>query len=122
MSIEDFRDLEVWQRAMELQRASFALARALPVEERFALASQIRRAANSVVSSIAEGHSQGTRANYRRYVAIARGSNRELHAHCLSAESVGYVSRREIEQPVALSVRVGQMLTKLHARLGDSET
>jgi len=121
VSIDDFRDLEVWQRAMTLQSASFSLARLLPVEARFELPSQIRRAANSVVTNIVEGHGQTTRANYRRYVGIARASNRELHAHLLSAVAVAYLQPHDIEEAHVLIVRVGQMLTKLHDRLAPSD-
>jgi four helix bundle protein len=121
VSINDFRDLEVWQRAMELQTLAFRLARRFPIEARFELGSQIRRAANSVVTNIVEGHGQTTRPNYRRYVGMARASNRELHAHLLSAVGVDYLAPDDITDATVLGERVGQMLTKLHDRLAPPE-
>jgi four helix bundle protein len=114
----DFRDLEVWHRAMELQRLSHAVARRLPAEARRELGSQIRRAASSVVSDIVEGYGQPTRANYRRYVGMSRASNRELLAHFLCAVNVGYLEPRDVASAIALGDRVGRMLTKLYDGLG----
>ena len=121
VGIEDFRDLEVWQRAMELQRACHGVARRLPAEAKFELAAQLRRAAGSIVANIAEGHGQSTRANYRRYIGLARGSSREVQAHLLSIVDVGYVSRDDVATASDLNERVGKMLTKLYNRLGDRD-
>jgi four helix bundle protein len=120
VGIDDFRDLEVWQRAMDLQRSSHAVARRFPPEARYELGSQLRRASGSVVTNIVEGHGQSTRANYRRYVGIARGPAREVHSHLLSAEDVGYVTHSEVAESLELVERVRQMLTKLYDRLGDA--
>ena len=114
-----FRDLIVWQRAMALVRASYALAGRLPVDERFALASQIRRAATSVTSNIAEGHSRPHRRDFLRYLAIAHASLKELDNHLLTLESVGYVHREEITTPLALSEEVSRMLTAMRRRLAE---
>ena len=75
--ILSFRDLDVWQKSMALAEACYLAARQLPASETFGLARQIRRAAVSVASNIAEGH-QLPRASYRHHVCIALGSIAEL--------------------------------------------
>lgn len=121
MGIDDFRDLEVWQRAMELQRACHGAAARLPAEAKFEMAAQLRRAAGSIVANIAEGHGQATRANYRRYIGLARGSSREVQSHLLSIVHVGYLTRKDLEVTSELNERVGKMLTKLYNRLGERD-
>ena len=73
-----YRELIVWQKAMALAEASYAVAGELPDIERFGLASQMRRSAVSVASNIAEGHERRSRADYRRFIAISCGSLAEL--------------------------------------------
>ena len=73
-----YRELIVWQKAMALAEASYAIADELPDIERFGLASQMRRSAVSVASNIAEGHERRSRADYRRFIAISCGSLAEL--------------------------------------------
>ena len=119
MAARDFRDLIVWQRAHELVREAYGVARRLPGEERFELASQIRRAATSVTSNIAEGHARPYRRDFVRYLAIAHASLKELENHLLTAETVGYVDREAIATPLALSDQVSRMLTAMRRRLAE---
>jgi four helix bundle protein len=76
--VRGYRDLDAWRHAMELCRACYVLVGALPSEERFALGSQIRRAACSVPMNIAEGYGYGTRPVFLKHLRIARGSLAEL--------------------------------------------
>src|SRR5690242_3428082 len=76
--IKHHRQLIVWQRSMELLKQSYAIARCLPAEERFGMASQLRRAAVSVPANIAEGHSRVHRGDYVHHLSIARGSLAEV--------------------------------------------
>jgi four helix bundle protein len=76
--IRTFRDLEVWQRAMDLVKAAYALTGKLPQHERYGLASQIQRAAVSVPANIAEGHARDSTREYLRFLSIAIGSLAEL--------------------------------------------
>jgi len=73
-----FRDLVVWQRAMQLTVAIYRLSQKFPREEIYGLTSQIRRSAVSVPSNIAEGHGRLNSGEYRQFLGIARGSNFEL--------------------------------------------
>jgi len=72
--INDYRDLRVWQRAMDLIIEMYRWTSDMPPEERFGLTSQIRRATVSVASNIAEGYGRGTRPDYIRCLRLARGS------------------------------------------------
>jgi four helix bundle protein len=72
--IRGYRDLIVWQRAMNIAEATYRVTRAFPREEMFGLTSQARRAAASVAANIAEGYGRGTRPAYASFVRIAQGS------------------------------------------------
>ena len=71
-------DLEVWQESMRLAREIYRASAAFPTDERYGLTAQIRRAAVSVASNIAEGAGRGSKAEYARFLLIARGSLMEL--------------------------------------------
>lgn len=77
-AIKSFRDLDVWKVAMDLAVACYDLAGFLPSAERFELGAQIRRAAVSIPSNVAEGHSTGASRRYANHVRIALGSAGEL--------------------------------------------
>jgi four helix bundle protein len=77
-AITSYRDLQVWQRAMELATAVYQLAKFMPNREEYRLTGQMLRAAASVPANIAEGHMRGTRKDYANFVNIARGSLAEL--------------------------------------------
>ena len=78
MPERSFRDLIVWQRAIELSLAIYTLTRAFPRHELFGLTSQLRRAAVSIASNIAEGEGRGTPGEFKQFLGIAKGSNAEL--------------------------------------------
>ena len=73
MAIRHYRDLEVWQKAMDLVEQVYRLAKALPPEERYGLTSQIQRAAVSIPANIAEGHGRLHRGDYVHHLSMARG-------------------------------------------------
>jgi len=87
-----FEDLVVWQRAMLLVREIYAVTRHFPADEKFGLTSQLRRAAVSVPSNIAEGHERETTADYIRFISIAEGSLAEARTQLRIAADLGYCS------------------------------
>ena len=107
------RNLVVWQRAIELTMASYALAKRLPATERYALANQIRRSASSVPANIAEGSGRLYPREYGRFISIARGSLMELDTHLEVAVRAGYVTEADRRKPLALIDMIGRMLTRL---------
>lgn len=113
--IKDFRQLDVWQRAVDLSVEAHHLSKRLPLEEKYALGSQLRRAAVSVCANIAEGYGRDSRAEYVRFLRIARGSISEVIALLIVAERVGYASSADMKVLHALSDRIRAMLTRLIA-------
>ena len=115
MQIEfNYRKLVVWQKAMQMVGLVYAELEKLPLEEKFALTDQIRRAAISVVSNIAEGAGRSTNKDYAHFLAIARGSLYELMSELEIAEQSGYIIiSTEIESLAAEIARMlGSMLKK----------
>jgi four helix bundle protein len=90
--ITSFRDLQAWQLAMDTVDRTYDLLLTFPIEERFELAGQIRRAAVSVPSNIAEGHSRRSLRSYLNHIGIALGSLGELDTEIEIAERRGYCS------------------------------
>lgn len=120
MPARSHRDLEVWQRAMDLVVESYAVSRALPRDELFGLTSQIRRASVSVPSNVAEGYGRIHRGDYVRHLSIAAGSLRELKTLLEITYRLGYLDKSALRGPVRLADRVGQMLHRLTQRLSKS--
>jgi four helix bundle protein len=88
---KSFRELKVWNRAIELTTLVYALTAEFPKAEVYGLSSQMRRAAVSIASNIAEGSARGTRKDFKQFVAIARGSNSELQTQLVIAGRLGFI-------------------------------
>lgn len=99
--------------------ALYAATRRFPPEERFALTAQIRDAAVSVPSNIAEGHARRGRKDYRRLVNYAKGSVAEVETQLLLAIALKFGRRQELKHLLALYEEIGRMLTTLEQSLGD---
>jgi four helix bundle protein len=109
------KDLEAWQRALTLAEQIYQSTKLFPSEERFGLSSQMRRAAVSVPSNIAEGAARKSRQEFLQFLHIARGSLSELDTQVILAIRLKYVS--EETEVVAEIQRVGRLLTGLIAKL-----
>ena len=113
--IQSYKDLMVWQKAMELVKLTYDLIKALPNEERFALADQMRRSAISVPSNIAEGFERGSPKEYLRFLSIAKGSKSELMTQVEICKMLGYKKNtNEIEQ---IGDEIGKMLNTIIKKL-----
>ncbi|HET9783585.1 MAG TPA: four helix bundle protein [Terriglobales bacterium] len=93
----DYRDLRVWQSAMELTESVYALAKLLPGEEKFALSDQLRRAAVSIPANIAEGQARGHIREFLRYACMARGSLAELETLVQLVARLNYATAPQIQ-------------------------
>lgn len=89
MRMKRYEDLLLWQKAMELAKMVYLLQRGLPKEEMYGLGDQIRRAVVSVPSNIAEGYGRGRDAEFKRFLAISRGSLFEVKTQLQLAEDIG---------------------------------
>lgn len=115
--IKDFKDLIVWQRAMELVTEVYRLVKKLPNEERFALSDQIRRSAISIPSNIAEGQGRNSTKEFIHFLSIAKGSKAELETQLLLCVKVNYLTNLEIKTFTTLIQEVGKMLNALQKSL-----
>ena len=114
---QNFEDLLVWQKAVELAVQIYALTRKFPGEERFGLTSQLRRSAISVPSNIAEGRGRLSDGDFRQFLGVAQGSTYEVLTQLLIAKRLGFGSPDAIAQCEDLSNEVSKMLNALIARL-----
>lgn len=112
-NIQSYRDLKVWQKAMDLVEECYMLAEKLPPSESFGLISGIRRAATLVASNIADGKGRNNTAEYLQKLSAASGSLKFLETQILIVDRLKYLSMSEIEPSLGLSEEVGKMLTKL---------
>jgi four helix bundle protein len=117
VGIRSHRDLRVWHLGLELTKRIFALTRGFPEDERYGLALQLRRAAVSVPSNIAEGHARGSARDYGRFVRMALGSIGEMETQLLISRDLPRVNVADVDATLALLTRVGQMLTRLEGAL-----
>jgi four helix bundle protein len=115
----DFKDLIAWQKAMDLVTEVYRLTKSFPNDERFGLTAQLRRAAVSVPSNIAEGQARHSGADFRHFLHQARGSLAEVQTQLLIARNLGYISdadRRRLEERTEEAARILNGLTKAIAR------
>lgn len=88
--VESFRDLIVWQRSIELCVAVYEFTRGFPGDELYGLRSQLRRAAVSIPSNIAEGCGRRSTGEFLQFLGVARGSNCEVQTQLVIAEEMGF--------------------------------
>jgi len=108
--VRSFRDLNVWQRAMELTLAIYHLTQGFPASETYGLTRQLRRCAVSIPSNIAEGRGRSNAREFGQFLGIARASNCELQTQVEIARRLGYGDSKQLDQTESLSREVGKML------------
>jgi len=112
-----FKNLLIWQRAVELSLAVYKLTESFPSSERFGLTNQLRRASVSVASNIAEGYGRSSRGEYVQFLGYARGSNCELQTQLVIAAGLRMATESELKRADNLAQEVGRMLVALMKRL-----
>jgi four helix bundle protein len=112
-----FKDLVVWQRAIELCTEIYQLTSSFPQSEQFGLTNQLRRASVSIASNIAEGYGRSTRGEYLLFLGHARGSNCELQTQLILSEALGFGSKKTRDSTEHLSADVSRLLIALMNKL-----
>ncbi len=107
---QSFRDLQVWQRAMQLTVAVYRLTQGFPREEQFGLTNQMRRSAVSIPSNIAEGQGRTSVGEFRQFLGMARGSNCEFQTQLEIARALNFGKPGLIDEVESLSNEVRKML------------
>lgn len=122
MEVQSYRDLQVWQKAMDLVVVCYHLAEKLPASETYGLSTDIKRQARVVPSYIADGKGRKQLAEYISKLSPAHGSLMALETDLLLVERLGFLPMSEIEPALELSAQVGKMLNKLISRLRGERT
>ncbi|WP_287276027.1 MULTISPECIES: four helix bundle protein [Mesorhizobium] len=115
--MNSYKDLIVWQQAMDLAVATYSLTKTWPKEELYGLTSQIRRSANSIPANIAEGYGRDNRGSYQQFLRIAQGSLKEFETHLLIAERIGLATHDQAYQTLLATEGIGKMLRQLILKL-----
>lgn len=117
MTIHSHRDLRVWQRSVDIVITLYKVTEKFPKREDFNLTSQIRRAAVSIPSNIAEGRKRESRKMFKRFLSIACGSLAELQTQLEISERLGYISSKEMipigEELLIIEKMLSKMITNL---------
>ena len=111
--MQNYRELIVWQKGMEVVAEVYRLTRAFPREELYGLTQQLRRAAVSIPSNIAEGQARDSSAEFRRFLSIAQGSRAEVETQILIAMRLGYTNETKARATMSLLEEIQKMLAKL---------
>jgi four helix bundle protein len=117
MVIKSYSDLEVWKISMEFAKSIYGITAKFPKEEMYGLGQQLRRAAVSIPSNIAEGSGRRSRQEFARFVNIANGSACEIETQILLAVSLSYVTENDYDILFEKSTRIRKMLYSLHKSL-----
>lgn len=116
-AILTYKDLRVWQRSVELTKAVYALTAHFPVEEKFGLTAQMRRAAVSIPSNIAEGKGRDTRKEYAHFLTVAYGSATELETQVTIVKQLPFGAKLDYHSVEELLLEVLKMLGTMRKRL-----
>ncbi len=114
-----FEKLEVWQRAIEFADLVYSETRGFPVDERFGLTNQMRRAAVSISSNLAEGSSRNSKKDFARFVEIAAGSIYEVVSQSHIGRNQGFLSQEQFENLYQAAEEQSRMLSGLRSSLLD---
>lgn len=107
---QDFQDLTVWQRAMELTTTVYGLTKTFPADELYGLTSQLRRASVSIASNIAEGRGRGSDGEFRQFLNIAQGSTYEVQTQLLLAKRLKIGNDALLQRAEVLCIETSKML------------
>ena len=112
-----YQDLLVWQKGILLVKHIYKLTRNFPSEERFGLTSQMRRAAVSIPSNIAEGQARHTTREFIQFISHAEGSNAELNTQLIIAVELDYCTKDDARAAFELMAELKRMLNALRRKL-----
>ena len=113
----NFEKLDVWHKAIDFANQVYALTRSFPSAERFGLTNQMRRAAVSISSNIAEGSSRSSKSDFARFIQIAAGSVFEVISQATIAKREGFLSESDFVKLYAAAEELSKMLSGLKKSL-----
>ena len=113
MASRNYRDLFAWQRGMDLVELAYRTSGRFPKEELFSLTNQVRRAAVSIPSNIAEGQGRGSDPEFARFLNIAHGSLREIETQFMIARRLAYITDGQLAAVLDTAAEVGKLINGL---------
>jgi four helix bundle protein len=114
VAVLHYRDLVAWQRGMDFVEAVYRLTQQFPREELYGLTNQLRRAAVSVPSNVAEGQGRGVGNEFAHHLRIANGSRQEAETQIFIGVRLGYLTEQEAAAALGLGDECGRLVTRLH--------
>jgi len=117
VSVRTYRELKVWQAAMDLAEQCYLATKGFPKDELFGMTSQIRRAAASIPANMAEGQGRQHTKEFLNFVSTARGSLKELETHLILCQRVGLLKTQDMEALLKLADEISRMLSGLRRSL-----
>jgi len=118
MTVQSYQNLTVWQKSMDLVECLYEITNDFPNDEKFGLALQIKRAAVSIPSNIAEGSKRGTKKDYRNFLFTAYGSGAELETQLQIALRLGFISQHKFDNTAVILEEVMKMLNAMIQKTG----
>lgn len=115
--VKNYQDLTLWQKSMDLVVNIYQSKKKYPKEELYGLTNQLRRAAVSIPSNIAEGHARNSRAEYMNFLSIAQGSRAEVETQMLIVQRLGYITPEETSPILSLLNEINRMISSIRKRL-----
>ncbi len=112
--ISSYQDLDVWKLSRQLVKAVYEATKNFPREDRYEIVSQMRRAAISIPSNIAEGHARPGRNDFANFISIALGSAAELQTQVILSEDLGYLTQDASNTLLNMIQSIQRMLHRLH--------
>ena len=115
--VKTYRELIAWQKATDLAVHVYRITEVFPRSEQYGLTNQLRRAAVSVPSNIAEGQGRGSTNDFRRFLAIAYGSLQEVETQIIIAQRLGYLAGNAADEVLDLCAETGRIINGLSRSL-----
>ena len=117
MKVKNYQELIVWQKAMDLVEEVYTVSKCFPREEIYGLTSQLRRAAVSIPSNVAEGQGRRTTPDFLRHLSIGYGSLREVETQILIATRLRYLAQGKCQEVMSMAAEVERLLNGLMSSL-----
>ncbi|MEQ8904673.1 four helix bundle protein [Ekhidna sp.] len=115
--MNNFRELKVWQRAIDLATLIYSLTKSFPESEKYGLTSQLQRAAISVSSNIAEGSGRQTKPDFKHFLSIALGSLYEIESQLVVSQKLNYISEEAVNTAISEVTEIQKMIYSLRSKL-----
>jgi four helix bundle protein len=112
-----YRDLEVWKLSIDLVKERYSITNGFPPTEIYGLTNQIRRAAVSIPSNIAEGQGRNSQKEFKQFLAISLGSISELETQLIISNTIGYLEEEELNDFLEKLDRIRKMIKSLSSKI-----